>query len=196
MKGQTRNKMIVGALDLLRRRGLNATSVREVVKHSQTPRGSVQHHFPGGKQQLVEEAMNAAKELVSLSLSTSVTEKGLKSGVIQFIDDWQKMLIQGDYQVGCPILAVVVEQYISDDGTANHPAQDAFLTIADSAFSEWQNVFSSAMIQEGYGEDRARSLARLIVCSVEGALVMCRASKSLAPLEDIKKEISLLLENS
>jgi len=54
MTSDTRAKMVAGAADLMSRRGVNATSMREVVRHTGTPRGSIGHHFPGGKQQLIE----------------------------------------------------------------------------------------------------------------------------------------------
>jgi AcrR family transcriptional regulator len=192
-KGQTRNRMIFGAIDLLRRRGLNATSVREVVKHSETPRGSVQHHFPNGKQQLIEAAMTTAKDLVSKSLTNVVAKQGSAAGVLQFIDEWMDILSQNDFEVGCPILAVSVEQYISEDGAPNIATQGRFLGLANKAFVEWQDIFSSAMVNEGCDPERARRLSRLIISSVEGALVMCRAAKSLEPLKDVREELSLLI---
>ena len=49
----TRDKMIAGAADLMSRLGVNATSMRDVVRHTATPRGSIGHHFPDGKRQLI-----------------------------------------------------------------------------------------------------------------------------------------------
>ena len=68
MPSPVRDRMISGALDLLARRGLQATSFAEVTQATQTPRGSIYHHFPGGKQQLVEIAKALAKEVKLLIL--------------------------------------------------------------------------------------------------------------------------------
>ena len=57
MTATTRDKMIAGAADLMSRRGVNATSMRDVVRHTATPRGSISHHFPDGKRQLIAEAV-------------------------------------------------------------------------------------------------------------------------------------------
>ena len=57
MTSDTRAKMVAGAADLMSRRGVNATSLRDVVRHTNTPRGSLGHHFPRGKQQLIEDAL-------------------------------------------------------------------------------------------------------------------------------------------
>ena len=66
MKPGTRQKMISGAADLIRRRGVNATSLRDVVNHTGTPRGSLAFHFPGGKLELVGEAIALADREVSI----------------------------------------------------------------------------------------------------------------------------------
>ena len=36
----SRDRLVVGAADMIRRRGLNATSVRELAKHAGAPLGS------------------------------------------------------------------------------------------------------------------------------------------------------------
>ena len=123
MKGNTRQKMVVGAADLLRRRGLNATSVREVVKHTETPRGSIRHHFPQGKRQLVEEALLFAGRSASKMLSKHISQVGAVSGLAAFIDDWRRIVEDSDFDAGCPILAVSTEQYLGEDGYPNREVQ-------------------------------------------------------------------------
>ncbi|MFM9150088.1 MAG: TetR/AcrR family transcriptional regulator, partial [Solirubrobacterales bacterium] len=57
MTEKTREKMIGGAASLLSQRGLQGTSFSEVLELTDTPRGSIYHHFPGGKDELVAEAI-------------------------------------------------------------------------------------------------------------------------------------------
>ena len=45
--------MIDGAIRLLAKRGLQATSFSEVLALTGAPRGSIYHHFPEGKDQLI-----------------------------------------------------------------------------------------------------------------------------------------------
>ena len=57
----SRDRLVIGAADMIRRRGLNATSVRELAKHAGAPLGSTYHYFPGGKQQVVTEAVRVRR---------------------------------------------------------------------------------------------------------------------------------------
>jgi hypothetical protein len=45
-----RGRVVVAAVEMLARHGLNATSIREMTKRAEAPLGSTYHHFPGGKQ--------------------------------------------------------------------------------------------------------------------------------------------------
>ena len=54
MRGRVRQKMVEGASRVLARRGLHATSFSEVLAVTGASRGSIYHHFPGGKAELIE----------------------------------------------------------------------------------------------------------------------------------------------
>src|SRR5438874_10425260 len=62
--GHPRERMIQSALVLMGEQGVEATSFSQVIEHSGAPRGSIYHHFPGGKDQLIEEATRYAGEVV------------------------------------------------------------------------------------------------------------------------------------
>ena len=52
-------------MTLLREYGANATSMDRVLAHSGAPHGSVYHHFPGGRTQLIDEAVALAGDLMT-----------------------------------------------------------------------------------------------------------------------------------
>ena len=66
-----RERMIVSTALLMRERGARATSLDDVLEHSGAPRGSIYHHFPGGKVQLGVEAVRYAGEFVATGCETS-----------------------------------------------------------------------------------------------------------------------------
>jgi len=60
MARDTRQKMIERAAILLAQKGLQGASFSEVLEASGAPRGSLYHHFPGGKDELVLAAVALA----------------------------------------------------------------------------------------------------------------------------------------
>jgi AcrR family transcriptional regulator len=188
--------MVAGAADLMSRRGVNATSLREVVRHTGTPRGSIGHHFPRGKLQLIEDAIVFAGAQVSGPLENLTRERGAIAGLRAFIALWRQTLEKTRFQAGCPVLAVAVEHYVNDttDGEApDEAAQKHLLDLADGVFADWQRIMIAALRSDGVAPTRARRLAALVVASVEGTVAMCRASRSAQPLEDVRQELELVL---
>ena len=49
-----RQEMVSGAISLLAEKGVQGTSFAVVTEATKTPRGSIYHHFPGGKNELIE----------------------------------------------------------------------------------------------------------------------------------------------
>src|SRR5580704_1032406 len=52
-----RERMVRSAAQLIRRKGVSGTGMREIVTEADAPRGSLQHYFPGGKEELGSDAL-------------------------------------------------------------------------------------------------------------------------------------------
>jgi AcrR family transcriptional regulator len=200
MSSNTRAKMVAGAADLMSRRGVNATSMRDVVRHTGTPRGSIGHHFPRGKQQLIEDALVFAGKQVSGPLAHLTQSRGAVAGLRAFIALWRQTLERSKFQAGCPVLAVAVEQYVNDatekDGEPDEAAQQHLLDLANGVFADWQEIMIAALRREGVAPARARRLAALVIASTEGTVAMCRAARSARPLDDVRQELELVLSSA
>lgn len=191
MSSLTRDKMIAGATDLLSRRGVHATSLRTVVQHTSTPRGSLGHHFPGGKQQLLEEAVRYATESVAVPLETLMKERGAVEGLQAFVGWWRRILESSGFEAGCPVLAVAVEPMADEEDAASG---EHLRALAHEAFVRWETILAAALRREGVAASRAQRLGSLTVASIEGTVAMCRAARSTRALDDVQLELKALLE--
>lgn len=194
MAETTKSKMVTGAAELLSQRGVNGTSMRDVVRYTDTSRGSIGHHFPRGKLQMIEEAVVFAGKQVSNPLKRLTEDHGAIAGLRQFIALWREILESSNFKAGCPVLAVSVEQLVGErDGEPDETAQSGLLDIAHEVFSAWQNILTIALRREGVSPARARRLAVLVIASTEGTVALCRAKRSSGPLEDVRQELELVL---
>lgn len=160
---------------MLRRRGFTATSVRELAKHSGAPLGSTYHHFPGGKSEVATEAVRFADDLTRRTLTAKLAE-GPRAGLAAFIDTWRGILRDSGFEAGCPVLAVAVD---------GHPDAAAARQAAADAFAHWSGLLTASLTDRGVDHGRARRIATLVIASVEGAVVMCRAERSVRPLDEV-----------
>lgn len=173
----TRERMVASAVDLLARRGLQATSFSEVLEHSGAPRGSVYHHFPGGKDQMIGSALDAAGgravDLLDLKAGSNAEEIAT-----WFLHIWREVLIRGKFEAGCAVLAVAV--------AADSPK---LLDQTARVFRTWRRRLAELLEQGGLRADDARRFAAILVASSEGAVVLARAEQSLEPFDLVAEQL-------
>jgi len=174
--------MVAGAAQLIGERGVGATSVRELAKFTGAPLGSTYHYFPGGKEQLVDEAVGWVSGRVEKVLGRAADD-GALAVLDAFIANWREFLAKSDYEASCPILAVATE----DVTTAS---------AAAAVFLRWQGMLVTVLTRDGVTPERAERLAWLIVGSLEGAVVMARSQRSPEPLEAVAAELRALIRDA
>jgi AcrR family transcriptional regulator len=180
-----RERMIRSAALLMGEHGVEATSFSRVLEHSGAPRGSIYHHFPAGKAQLIEEATRYTGALLAAALTAALEQEDPLAGLDATAEFWRASLRDTDFAAGCPVVAATVE------GENIPAARDA----ADEAFQSWERLHAANLRRHGIAEDRARSLATLIVAAIEGAIILARAERSSRPLERVVDELHTLLRD-
>lgn len=181
----SRERILMGAADLISRRGLSAASIRELAKHAKAPLGSTYHYFPEGKQQLATEAVRYAGGTVARVLRKEL-EAGPVAGLRAFLALWRGIVVDSDFRAGCPVLAVSVEEPPADE------IPPALLAAAEM-FEGWERLLADALREHGVAPEQGQGLATLIVAAVEGATAMCRAKRSAQPLDQVAQQLEGLI---
>ncbi|MFD6907301.1 TetR/AcrR family transcriptional regulator [Streptomyces sp. NPDC060077] len=180
-----RERIVAGAADMISRRGLNATSIREMAKHARAPLGSTYHYFPEGKQQLATEAVRYTGEWVARRLRKEL-QAGPVAGLRAFLALWRKIVVDSDFRAGCPVLAVSIEEPPTDETPL------AVVAAAD-VFAAWESLLSASLREHGAEREQAAQLATLVVAAVEGTVAMCRAKRSIEPLDRTAAQLQALI---
>jgi AcrR family transcriptional regulator len=182
-----RERMVRSALILMGEQGVEATSFSQVIEHSGAPRGSIYHHFPGGKSQLVEEATRYAGESIVTLLNEAAAEHDDPIAALDAISDfWRTLLYDSEFAAGCPVLAAVLE------GDRSPAARDA----AREVFEQWQRTWTKLLVRAGVANDRARSFAAHAISATEGAVILARSQRSNLPLERVARELRTLFHEA
>jgi AcrR family transcriptional regulator len=180
-----RERMVISAALLIRERGARATAIADVLQHSGAPRGSAYHYFPQGRSQLLCEAVDYAGKYVGRMIGAG--ERSLDV-LDTLVDTYREQLRDSDYRAGCPIVAVAVEA--GDPGEADTPVIDR----AAAAFSHWNKLIEQRMVADGVEPQRAEELAMLVTTSIEGAIIVARASRDVKPLDLVHRRLRALLQ--
>lgn len=180
-----RQDMIRTAAALMRERGVEATSFSDVLEKSGAPRGSIYHHFPGGKGEMVEEATRWAGQWIARA-ERQALEHGPLHMLKALFDYWRAVLRDSEFEAGCPVAAVAV------DSGATEGAREA----AAAAFTAWIEILEQALQARGVPKKRAMSLAAMVIAATEGAVILARAQRSIEPLDQTERELRVLLRSS
>ena len=177
MARDVRERMVASAVALLARRGLQATSFSEVLQHSGAPRGSVYHHFPEGKDQMIGAALDAAGAR-AIELLDQKAGSPAEEIAAWFLHIWREVLIRGKFEAGCAVLAVAV--------AADSPE---LLDHTASVFRTWRRKLAELLEQGGLQAADAAKFAATLVASSEGAVVLARAEQSMEPFDLVSQQL-------
>ncbi|WP_333738897.1 TetR/AcrR family transcriptional regulator [Streptomyces sp. IBSBF 2806] len=176
MAADTKSRMISAAIGLLQRHGLAAMSFTDVLAESGAARGAIYHHFPGGKQQLALEAACRNAEDVRSHLH-ELPARTPREVVEAFVGSVRPVVEASAAGGGCAIAAVTV------DGGAAIADQNSLRTVAAQAFTAWGGELAGKLTQAGMSPSQSDDLATLMIVTLEGAHILCRAAGSIAPFD-------------
>lgn len=174
--------MVRTAAILLRENGVAGTTIDKVLVASGAPRGSVYHHFPGGRAQLLSEAVEFATESI-IELAGATGEGDPTAALDAFVALWREQLVASEFRAGCPVLAVVVDA---------DPALPELAEQAGEAFVRWQSVLAEMLVERGMTTTTADRLALQSLCILEGAVAVSRARREISPLDEAAQAIRTL----
>jgi TetR/AcrR family transcriptional repressor of lmrAB and yxaGH operons len=170
--------MIDSAVVLLGRDGYGSTSFSAVLEHSGAPRGSIYHHFPGGKDELIDAAVDRVTERTLAGLAT-LTGRPAETIAEAFARGWRRILEADDCRSGCPIMAVATAADV----------EPALGRAVERAFARWRSALADTLVAGGVAEERAPDVAAFLLAAYEGALLLARAQRSLAVFDAVDAQI-------
>jgi AcrR family transcriptional regulator len=165
--------LLDGARQLLAEKGYAGMELRDVAERGRAPRGSIYHHFPGGKTQLAREAAELEGEQVRETIESSLEERGLKRTLAMFGEIFRRRVVDHPERIGCPVAAAALAR----------PEDPELAAAATAAFRSWEGPIAAALLDEGVGRKDADDFAGLVISTVEGALIRARAAGNTDPLE-------------
>ena len=112
-RGGTRTKMLVSAAEVMRERGAAGVTIDAVLARSGAPRGSVYYHFPEGRNQILTEALRYSGDSITATIDAAA-DQGARALLREFIELWERLLTDGDFHAGCPVVAAAISSDETD----------------------------------------------------------------------------------
>jgi TetR/AcrR family transcriptional regulator, lmrAB and yxaGH operons repressor len=177
-RSPARARMVRSAATLIRERGIHGTGLRQVVTHSGGPRGSLGRFFPGGKTQLVTEAIDVALVDLFGDLERTLGEaETFPEAISVIVTPWRRLLVDHDFALGCPLAATIC------DAADN----DSLRTHVSEWLTRWRAPVADAYTRFGAPRAEAEAHATVLLAALEGALMLARAQRTIEPLDTVER---------
>ncbi len=174
MATDARDRMIGSMQRMLQSKGYAASGLNELVVDSGTPKGSIYHHFPGGKEEIAAAAIRASGAEAAAATATALSAAHTPTAGIRAVLDWlADQLEDSDYRYGCPIATTTLE-LASESTVVQRACQEAYAT--------WLAAIADRIMADGFKRSRADQLATLVLSAMEGALILSRAERNVRTL--------------
>ena len=170
----SRGRFLLATEELLREVGMAGTGIKDVVARSGAPIGSLYHHFPGGKTQLVAEALQLQAESSRNLFERFFDGKRSAAAALRLLfntaaDGFER----AGANKGCAIGTVALDLTETDAGLRE---------LCSATFDAWAAIIAPHL---PWRDARSRrSFARTVVMALEGAFVLGRATRSGEPFRD------------
>jgi len=173
-----RDRIVRSAAALVRERGVHGVGMRQIVARADGPRGSLQRYFPGGKTQLVTEALTlVGAEVLDDTASGLIEAATLADAIDAIFAPWRQVLVESNFTMGCPIAATVVDA----------SGDDRLRQEARALLDQWRDSVHATLVKFGTQKSTAEDDASVLLAALEGALILSRASQSTQPLDTVQR---------
>ncbi len=176
--------MLISAAEVMRERGAAGVTIDAVLARSGTPRGSVYYHFPDGRSQILTEALRYAGDSITATIDAAV-DCGARVLLREYVEFWERLLTECDFSAGCPVVAAAI-------GSADDEVE--LSAEAGVILDRWCTSLTRAFIADGFDESDAASLAVMSISALEGAIVLCRSTRSAVPLRQVGDQLEFLIK--
>lgn len=169
MNTDTRQKIVMAAMDLFWTKGFNSTSVADILSRSQVNSGSLYYFFPSKQDVLIAvlETYRDGIEPMLLSPAWAGTEDPIER-IFALLDHYRVLIISTDCTYGCPIGSLALELHEPDEPVRNLLAEN---------FSAWVAAIEKCLADANdllpVEVDR-RQLAEFTLTVMEGGVMQAR----------------------
>ena len=180
---ETRERVVRTAAGLFRAQGYHATGLNQVLTEGGLPKGSLYFHFPGGKEQLaVESLRQAGDELCAAMAATLGAAPDPATALERVLALLGEHLAATDFREGCPVATVAL-----DAAAQSEPIRAACV----GAYDSWEELVAGHLRAAGLPDPDG--LATVLVAAIEGAVLLARTRRDLAPLHTVGAHLRALL---
>jgi TetR/AcrR family transcriptional repressor of lmrAB and yxaGH operons len=181
----SKQRMLAATASLLQRQGYHATGLNQIVREAKAPKGSLYFHFPEGKEELAQLALEQSGAATRDEVMAVLARHPHPADAVEAITlHLAQQLAASNYEEGCPVATVVLEAASSSARLQG---------VCARHYGAWTDAAAAYLRHHGVEAKEAESLATLLLASIEGGLLLARARQDTTPLRHIAAQLKAIV---
>ena len=165
----TRSRILTAAQRLFRKRGYHATGLNDILELAQAPKGSMYHHFPGGKEAIgVCVIEDIAKSLLGLLAQSRV--RSTEALVLQVGENLSVTMEKTDYEI-CTLFSAFA---------AERKSSPQLGVAVATAYEGLVSAIATRLQSDGFAPRAAQDKALMVTALLEGGSLLSQSQQNSA----------------
>lgn len=177
----TRSRILKAAQQLFRKRGYHGTGLNDILELAQAPKGSMYHHFPGGKEQIgVCVINNLTDGLIALFMQSDV--RSAHAMLLQVGEQLVVVAEKTNFEI-CALYSSFV---------AERAASPQLSEAVSAGYGRMIDTLAQRLVQDGIPARLAMEKAQIAVALLEGGSLLAQARLDAALFRAAVKQAAAL----
>ncbi|HPJ35640.1 MAG TPA: TetR/AcrR family transcriptional regulator [Spirochaetota bacterium] len=186
---ETKERIKDVSRELFHRRGYGSTSINDILDSSGVKKGNLYFHYQS-KENLIIEVLKESLTIYETQINAGIEHMAAADQIDSIIEAITDYHVNGDITKGCMFGNMALE--IGHDGSE-------ISNFVEGVFKRWEERFEDLLNRAvEKGEIRLKEpaivLARMILASIEGGVLMSKISGRVEPLTDCTRFIRTVLD--
>jgi TetR/AcrR family transcriptional regulator, lmrAB and yxaGH operons repressor len=164
-------------LDLFRQYGYDGVTLSKISQATGLGKASLYHHFPGGKDEMVETVLAAREQgLEQIVLEVQQSEGDALARLRQMCDR-----ISAAYENGekpCILAALMLDS-----------AKDVFRGRVQTLLQHWIDAIAAILVEAGLDPSIAQERGQDAIIAIQGALILSQGLKNPTPFQRVMQQL-------
>ncbi|MBM4762925.1 TetR/AcrR family transcriptional regulator [Bacillus sp. B15-48] len=182
----TKSLIIENAKILFQQKGYNGVGLNEILKISKVTKGSLYHHFPNGKEELLIACLQSMSDTITSNIERIFNQYETIQEASQAMID----MIIADFERDGTITGYTITSIVSEMGSLSESVRQTCTNL----YAKIQSICFKKLIAEGFSTEKANSISLVLLAIFEGAIILCLTKKTSEPLKMISDELTNVLK--
>ncbi len=180
----TRDHLLDVATKLFHSQGYHATGLNQILKESGTPKGSLYHYFPNGKDQLVKEVVQSSSNRLVKDIQAHLdSDLNPVIAIQHYLDKMSQRFenLETPDKLDMPPFSLI--------SLESAFANEEIRQVCQENYNQVEQLYYKKIVASGVAQPEARALAVSICAAIEGVLMLSITKKSNEPIHMLRKTI-------